>query len=100
MIRDETHKTVSVIITVEEGKQFFISSLQVVGLDRGDCKTPFEESFGRGMIYNEHLAELFFKHFAPASLADIPPTSRIQLVLHNDNTVDVVFDFREPEKKR
>jgi hypothetical protein len=91
-------REVSVVVLINEGKLFYIRSIDVIGLDRRDVTdTLTEYNMMRGNVYNQRLAELFFKRNAPHAIVDVPPRSRIHLATDDLGTVAVTFDFRDPK---
>jgi hypothetical protein len=72
----------------------------VVGLERDVTEDLARLSLARGKVYNQRLAELFFKAHAPRALAKLSPASRIALETEDSagdemtGTVAVLFDFR------
>jgi outer membrane protein assembly factor BamA len=62
---NEENQTISLDVDVDEGKQFYVSSINVVGLDDHVLKDSLLQP---GNIYNERLANLFVeKHATPAA---------------------------------
>jgi|ERR1017187_2577165 hypothetical protein len=90
---NEEGQTISLEVDVDEGKQFSVSSMRILGLD----DHLLEDSPLRpGNIYNQRLARLFVQEHAPSSLADTSPDSRIHLQLDEGaGTLAIAFDFRD-----
>jgi outer membrane protein assembly factor BamA len=93
---DERTHTISLAIDVDEGKQFFISSIDVVGLDGQASESVLRESrLKPGDIYNQRLADLFLREHASLLPPGISPTSRVRLNYNESaGTVALGFDFR------
>jgi outer membrane translocation and assembly module TamA len=91
---DESTQTISLAIDIDEGKQFFVSSIDVVGLDGQASEKVLKDSpLKPGDIYNPKLADLFV-----AEHASLPPgaplSSRVRR--HFDEPagrVAIAFDF-------
>jgi hypothetical protein len=89
-IVDDQHRTVSLVIDVDEGKQFHITSIDVDGSPVSpDSQNPM---FSAGQIYNERLFRLFLqKHGVPA-----PPSLEAYRVLDQAaGMVAIHIDTRE-----
>ena len=94
---NEKQQTISLDIDMDEGKQFYVSAISLLGLDNHLLEdSPLQP----GNIYNQRLARLFIQEHAPSSLADALPDSRIHLQLNEQTgTLAITFDFRDcPEQ--
>lgn len=99
LLRDNEKRTISVVVSITEGKQFVIRSVTILGRNESDVRKELALlSLERGRIYNERLAELFVKRTAPATLRNFPPRSRINLATDDQGTVAVTFDLRDGAK--
>jgi TonB family protein len=98
---DQANHTVSLEVITQEGKQFFISRIAIVGLDPSVFKRVrkelFEKSGGAtpGEVYNQQVVDLFLKRHAkllPKGLSTAPGLS----VQKNEQnaTVALTYDFR------
>ena len=92
---DEETRTISLVIDVDEGKTFYISSVNVIGLEGRDESSALKEfSLAPGHVYNTRLVQEFFNKYG----AGLPPDSidsHIQRQLDEQNgTLSVTFDFR------
>jgi len=83
-------------IDVDEGKQFFVSSVNVLGLNASIYPNePTDLLLKAGDIYNRRLADLFIKDHVSLIPAGASPDSRIHLHLdEKSGTVAVTFDLR------
>ncbi len=90
---NEERQTISLNIDMDEGKQFYVSSISLLGLDDHLLEdSPLQP----GNIYNQRLARLFMQEHAPSSLADTSPDSRIHLQLdERAGTLAITFDFHD-----
>lgn len=92
----EEQRTVSLDIDIDEGKQFLISRVEVVGLDEAAFENvKHEMTLQLGGIYNERLMELFQLRYTSRLPAHESLEPRYQL--HTDETagtVVITFDFR------
>lgn len=88
--------TVSFDIDLDEGKQFYISRVDVIGLDEPAFENVKREMILKpGDIYNQRLMELFQERYSSRSPAYESTEPRYQL--HMDETagtVSMTYDFR------
>ena len=90
---NEEQQTISLDVDMDEGKQFYVSGISLLGLDN---HLPEDSPLQPGNIYNQRLAGLFIQEHAPSSLADASPDSRIHLQLdERAGTLTITFDFRD-----
>jgi outer membrane translocation and assembly module TamA len=92
---DESTRTISLAIEMDEGKQFFVSRIDVVGLDGQASEVILKDSpLKPGDIYNQKLADLFVPEHASLLPPGTSPKSRVRL--HFDEPagrVAIAFDF-------
>jgi len=89
---NEERQTISLDVDTDEGKQFYVSSVNVLGAPEHVLKDLLLKP---GDIYNKRLVNLFFQEQAPAPPTDASPDSRIHLQLdERAATVAITFDFR------
>jgi outer membrane protein assembly factor BamA len=89
---NEESRTISLDVGVDEGKQFYISSINVLGLNDHVLEDFLLKP---GDIYSERLANLFFEKHATSSLTDASFNSRVHLQLNERAaTAAITFDFR------
>jgi outer membrane protein insertion porin family len=90
---NEEQQTISLDLDMDEGKQFYVSGISLLGLDNHLLE---DSPLQRGNIYNQRLAGLFIQEHAPSSLADASPDSRIHLQLdERAGMLTITFDFRD-----
>ena len=90
---DEEGRTVSVLIHIDEGKQFFVSAISVRGVGDDLLKDSLLQP---GDVYNQRLANLFIQEHTPSSQADESPQSRIHLQRNERlSTVAITYDLRD-----
>jgi len=90
---NEERQTISIDMDIDEGKQFFVSSISILGLDDHLLKDSLLQP---GDVYNQRLALLFIKKYTPSSLTDVSPESRIHRQLDERGaTVALTYDFRD-----
>jgi hypothetical protein len=96
---DEEGRTASVLIHIDEGKQFFVSAISVRGVGDDLLKDSLLQP---GDVYNQRLANLFIQDHAPSSLADESPESRIHLQRNERlSTVAITYDLRDcPDREQ
>lgn len=93
---DDEHRTISVDVDVNEGRQFYVSSVNVLGLDEHSSEQELKDLLlKRGDVYNQRLARLFLEKHAPLLPPGVLTESRIHLQPDERTaTVAVSFDFR------
>lgn len=78
---------------VDEGKQFYVSNINVVGLGDHVLKDSLLQPDD---IYNQRLANLFVEKHTTPPLTNAQPDSRIRRHLdERAATVAITFDFRD-----
>ncbi len=89
---NEERQTISLIVDVDEGKKFFITSLKTVGLDDANLNDSLLKP---GNIYDKRLVDLLFEKYKPSSLQAASADSRIsEQIDEKAGTVAITFDFR------
>jgi outer membrane translocation and assembly module TamA len=93
---DEPTQTISLAIDTDEGKQFFVSSIDAVGLDGQASENILKDSLLKpGDIYNNKLADRFAQEHTSFLPSGTPPSSRVRLHFNQSaGTVAIAFDFR------
>ena len=90
---DDAKHQGSLKIDVDEGRQFSISRISILGIDEG--KLPIGLKLRAGDIYNQRLVDEFFKYNAGSLPADSSEETTVHLQRDDQNaTVAVTFDFR------
>jgi outer membrane protein insertion porin family len=87
---DDEKKLGSLEIDVDEGKQFYVSSIDVVG---ADAQLLNDLALKPGQIYNVRLVESFLRKHLPEADANNPNIQR-RVLNERDGTVALTFDFR------
>jgi outer membrane protein assembly factor BamA len=77
-------------IDVDEGKQFYVSSIDIVG---ADAELLNDLALKPGQIYNVRLIELFLRKHLPGADVNDPNVQR-RLLDERNGTVALTFDFR------
>jgi hypothetical protein len=91
---DDEKKLAYLDIDVDEGKQFYVSSVRFLDGDEKLFQSllPLKS----GDIYNQRLVNLFFKEHASLLPAGASASSNVHLQLDQQaRTVAVTFDFRQ-----
>jgi len=90
---DDGQHTVSFIIDVNEGKQFYISSISLIGESEADLTAASQDlTFKVGQQYNQNLVDLFLAKHPPTVFDDSTTARRFDL---NKGTVDIALDIRQ-----
>jgi outer membrane translocation and assembly module TamA len=88
---NETDGTISLDIEVDEGMQFYVSSIDVMGADPSVLENLMLK---RGQVYNIRLIEYFLrKHFPGRDWRD--PALQYRRLDEKEGTVAITFDFRQ-----
>ena len=86
---DEQKKAVSFEIDIDEGKQFLVSTIDILG---ADVQVLNDLRLKPGEVYNERLVNLFLRKHLPGADVNDP---RVHRALDERNgTVALTFDFR------
>ena len=89
---NEERQTISLIVDVDEGKKFFVTSLKTVGLEDANLNDSLLKP---GDIYDKRLVDLLFEKYKPSSLQAASADSRIsEQIDEKAGTVAITFDFR------
>ncbi len=87
---DDEKRLAFLAIDVDEGKQFLVSSISIVG---ADAELLNDLGLKPGQIYNVRLVEIFLrKHLPGADVSD--PNVQRRLLDERNGTVALTFDFR------
>jgi outer membrane protein insertion porin family len=87
---DDEKRLAFLEIEVDEGKQFYVSSIDIVG---ADAELLNDLAIKPGQIYNMRLIELFLRKHLPGADVNDPDVQRRRLDERN-GTVALTFDFR------
>jgi TonB family protein len=93
---DEENRAIALNIDCDEGKQFYVSRINIVGLDEPTFKKVREELFIMpAAIYNERLASMLLEKHAELVPGDTSSDPRLNLRFDEDaGTVAITYDFR------
>jgi len=93
---DEARMLIGLDIDIDEGKQFLVRSVNVLGLDENVSRDTQKDLLVKpGDIYNRRLASMFVRDHISLMPTDTSPESRIHLNPdEKTGTVVVTFDFR------
>lgn len=87
---DDGKKLIFLDIDVDEGKQFYVRSIGIVG---AGAQVLNDLALTPGQIYNVRLVELFLRKHLPGADANDPNIQR-RLLDERNGTVALTFDFR------
>lgn len=87
---DDGQRRIFLEIDVDEGKQFYVSSINIVG---ADADLLNDLALTPGQIYNLRLIELFLQRHLPRADVNDPTIQRRRLN-ERDGTVSLAFDFK------
>jgi outer membrane protein insertion porin family len=89
---NEESRTISLDVYIDEGKQFYISSINVIG---HDADVLHDLLLKPGDIYDQRLVDLFLQRYADFLPTDASPDASTHLRLDEQQaTVAIAFDFR------
>lgn len=93
---NEENQTISLDITLHEGRQFCIRRIDIIGLDESVFQSVVKElPIKPGDIYNQRLIELFLQRVTSLVPPDVSTQPRFSLQLDEKaGTVDLSYDFR------
>lgn len=89
-IFNDGNQTVSLAVDVDEGKQFYVSSIDVIG---ADPKVLKDLALKPGQIYNARLIEAFLQKHLPGAEVNDPHVVEKSLDEHT-GTVALTFNFK------
>ena len=87
---DDEKRLAFLEINVDEGKAFYVSSIDIVG---ADAEVLNDLALTPGQIYNARLVELFLRKHLPGADVNDPNIQR-RLLDERNGTVALRFDFR------
>ncbi len=92
---DEKSRTIALVIDMDEGRQFLVSSVRIIGLSGPGAENALKDLALRpGEIYNEKLADLFLLTDGSWLPSGASTESRIHMTLNERaGTVALAFDF-------
>jgi outer membrane protein insertion porin family len=92
---DEERQTISLEVSVDEGKQFFISGINVLGLNEQESQKALKDLLlKRGDIYDQRLLEVFLQKLGFLMPGDSPSPLMLQRVPdEQEGTVALTFDL-------
>lgn len=93
---DEVNRRVSLVIDVDQGRQFRVSGTEMVGLERGLARTLWQRwPIQPGDVYNSSLLEEFFKENAALLPPGANPENQVgRMIDEQKGTVALILDFR------
>jgi len=96
IIINDASRKVSVDVAIEEGKMFFVSRVDIMGLGEPEFRKVREELFVTpGQPYNERLVGLFLTRHTKLLPNDTSSEPRSTLQRNEaDSTVAITYDFR------
>lgn len=89
-------RSVSLEVEVNEGKKFFVSRIDILGLDESVFRQVIKHlPLKPGDVYDQRLVNLFVRKYASLLPADVSPNSSIALRPDElAGTVAITFDSR------
>lgn len=93
---DEANRRISLVIDVDQDKQFRVSSTELAGLEQGLAHTLLQRwPLRPGEVYNTSLAEQFFEENAALLPAGANPENQVgRKIDEQKGTVALILDFR------
>ena len=93
---DEASQAVSLDIEIDEGRKFFVSRIDIMGLDESVFQSVLKDLLVKpGDVYDQRLVYLFLQEHASLLRITGPPDSFIDLQLdERAGTVALTYDFR------
>jgi len=92
---DEKNRTIALMIDIDEGRQFLVSSVRIIGLSEPAAENALKDLVLKaGEVYNEKLAGLFLLTDGSWLPSGTSPESCIHMMLNERaGTVALAFDF-------
>lgn len=91
----DDRQLISVVVKVEEDKQFTVGSVEVLGLDQQISSHGLKMKLKRGEVFNSKFVEDFFNDNKPLLPTDVSPWQNVEIKQDpEDDTVAIVFDLR------
>jgi len=91
---DDENQLISLVIDVDEGKQFYIRSVDVLGLDEASRQEVLKD-FPVGQIYNQRLFVLWVEKLYPIlRFPSDDPWHTLKRLDEKAGTVDITLDAR------
>jgi TonB family protein len=92
----EERQTISLDINLDEGRQFYVSRISVIGLDESAFQNVLKEMTVKpGDVYDQRLVDLFLQRSASLLSPDASSEPRFNLQLNEkQGTVAIRYDFR------
>jgi outer membrane protein insertion porin family len=92
---DDERQLVSLVIDVDEDKQFVVSSVNVLGLNEQESQNALKDLLlKRGDIYNQRLLELFLEKQGLSTPSDLlDPNLVLRRLDQQEGTVALTFDL-------
>lgn len=87
---NEDDQTISLVVDIDEGKQFYVSAIHILGVDR---RVLEDLILKRGQVYNVRLIEMFLSEHFPGVDVNDPKIVDRQFD-EREGTVALTFDFR------
>ncbi len=93
---NQDDQTASFDVDIDEGKQFVISSINILGLDQqASAAVSKELPLKRGDVYNDRLAQLSMQQYSSSLAPEASSDSRVGFQLdQRAGTAAITFDFR------
>ena len=92
---DEAQRRISVVLRADEGYQFRVGSLRIIGLDQQVTNHALKLEINPGMIFTPQLVKDFYdqnRSLLPADASLKEDTTIVQNA--RNRTVDITFDLR------
>jgi len=95
-IFDEGSQMVSLDIDIYEGKKFYVSRIEIMGLDEPVFQNVLKDLLVKpGDVYDQRLVDLFLQKHASLLPTDASPASNVDLRLdERARSVAITYDFR------
>jgi outer membrane protein assembly factor BamA len=93
---DNSHQRISVLMELEEDKQYRVGSVEVLRLGREISGHPLKMKLKPGDVFNPKLIEDFYNENKSVLPPDVSPSEDTQMAQNpREGTVEIVFDVRD-----
>jgi Surface antigen variable number repeat len=96
---DEAHQRISLTMQLDEGRQFRVGSIQILGLGQQSTAQPPKLELKPGMVFNGDMTKDFYEQNKSILPTDASPRKNTTITQDaRAHTVAILFDFRDCHK--
>jgi Surface antigen variable number repeat len=96
---DDANKSISVLMHLDEGSQFRVGSVRILGLGQVSTAQGLKLELKPGMVFNRDMIKEFYEQNKSVLPADASPRKNTTITQDaRTHTVAILFDFRACQK--